>query len=81
MGVGRSCGFSRSVRCEEFIDRPRQERWMGWKLELVEVGPSWGSRTSFAVSAGTDWKVGVMPAAGLLLAFCARLRSLGSRAL
>jgi hypothetical protein len=25
------------------MDRPRRERWMGWKLELVEVGPSSGA--------------------------------------
>lgn len=26
VGVGRSCGFSRSVRCEGSMDRPRRER-------------------------------------------------------
>ena len=27
------------------MGRPRQECWMGWKLELVEAGPSSGARS------------------------------------
>src|SRR3546814_9131446 len=26
--------------CSSDLDRPRRERWMGWKLELVETGPA-----------------------------------------
>ena len=26
------------------MDRPRQKRWMGWKLELADAGPSSGAR-------------------------------------